>query len=62
MARLFLTQNNLISVDNILWCYHSNDISLAERLHKTIFFHHFSRLVPFGQYYIMIEMVLTTQR
>ena len=62
MARLFLTQTHLISINEILWCYHSNDISSAERLHKTIFFQHFSRPVPFGQYYIMIEMVLTIQQ
>ena len=62
MARLFLTQTHLISVNEIQWCYHSNDISSAERLHKTIFFQHFSRPVPFGQYYIMIEIILTIQQ
>ena len=50
------------SVDEIQWCYHSNDISSAERLHKTIFFQYFSGPVPFGQYYIMNEMVLIIQR
>ena len=43
MARLFITITDK-SVDEILWCYHSNKTSWAELSHSTVYFTRFDNI------------------